>query len=187
MKIIEGVKGSKARVNDDKTVDYCLIEKALPQQEYGEYAFLSEVSLEKSNDSDPMYSLVRLVDLIEDAKYDDDATFDSFDKNSIVINEATGQLFFSSELLKNKEFREKYFDYSVEVDLKSDVLDMAKDAIKNVNGEDEAKKKLELSTYVINQVADAALSYVEWQHLCTCFDEIEQDMSAYPEYYQENK
>lgn len=27
MKIIEGVKGSKARVNDDKTVDYCLIEK----------------------------------------------------------------------------------------------------------------------------------------------------------------
>lgn len=185
MKIIEGIKGSKVRINDDKTVDYCLVEKALLQQEYGEYAFFSNVPLEKSDNDDPMYSLVRIGDLIEDAEYDDEARLDNFDKNNVVINEMSGQLFFSSEILKNKDF-----DYSVEVNTKRDALDMAKDTIKSLNDDDEFKGHFEPTSKLINEVAEAALDFVEWQHLCTCFEEIEMDMFANPECYsdyQENK
>lgn len=114
MKIVEGISGSKIRINDDKTIDFCLIEEALPQQESGEYAFLTKSDIDRCANNEPIFSLVRLYDLEERATFDEDAI---------------------SKLLEH--------------------------------------------------MVENAIAVCEWQSLCTCFDDIENDMQEVPEFYRE--
>lgn len=183
MKIIKGLNGSKARINDDGTFDYCLIDQALAQQESGEFAFKTTVNVKDAELHDPLLVLGALNLIDENDLVYATATFESFDRRKVVIN--NDQMFVMSNYIDAQDELNAF-----DVTVKTDALTLARITLSGVNKvliDNGVNYRFPESTELLNLMVQSALDFVEWQSSSTALDEIAQDMMNNPEMWDESQ